>query len=82
MDFLKKKYRLVVSRNHDVEVLDVCKGDAWVKLLDQVFDAEHISRSATLMDLYRYRIYNGGGMVKKALTRRDKLPFNFIVYNN
>lgn len=82
MDYLKKKYRLVVNRHYEAGVMEVFAGDIWEQLLDQVFDYDHISRTATLMDLHRYRIYNGGGMVKKALTRRDKTPFNFIVYNN
>ena len=82
MGYLNKKYQLVHSRNHYESDLRLSEELRLVKLFDRVFDLENICRSATLIDLHSYRVYNGGGRVKKALTRRDKLPFYFIVYNN
>ena len=82
MGYSKKKYQLMLTREFFGDTLHISEEPQLFNLLDQVFDWENICRTATLIDLHSYRVHNSAGMVKKALLRRDRKPFVFVIYNN
>jgi hypothetical protein len=82
MGFSKKKYNLMLTRNYLGQYFQVSEEPLLCKLFDKVFELENICRTATLMDLHSYKVYTDTGRVKKALLRRDRRPFMFVIYNN
>jgi hypothetical protein len=72
----------MLTRNFFGDTLHMSEEPRLIKLFDQVFDWENICRTATLVDLHSYRVHNGNGIVKKALLRKDRKPFMFVIYNN
>lgn len=82
MHFPKKKYETMMVRHFAGDTLRVSEERLLCKLLDKVFDIDQVCTTASLADLHSYRIYHGGGMVKKAFLRKDRRPFMFLIFNN
>ena len=58
------------------EMSDLCV------MLDRLFDISSVASSYVVADLHHYKMRMEEGLVKKALTRRDKKPFEFFLAKN
>jgi hypothetical protein len=82
MHFSKKKYETMLVRQFSGDTLRVSEDLYLNKLLDKVFDLDHVCAAVSLADLHSYRIHHGGGIVKKEFLRKDRRPFMFLIFNN
>ncbi len=82
MHIPKKKYETMLVRQFSGDTLRVSEELQLGKILDHVFDLDHVCASVSLADLHSYRIHHGGGMVKKTFLRKDHRPFMFLIFNN
>ena len=77
-----RKYELLIAQAYAGAQLPPEEVNELYRLLDTILDVYNIAGAFAVADLHQYRMREDEGFVKKALTRRDKKPFEFFVNKN
>ena len=76
------KYELLIAQSYAGALLPVTEITDLCNLLDNKLNLSNVAAAIIVADLHHYRMRHEEGMVKKALTRRDKKPFEFFLNIN
>jgi hypothetical protein len=77
-----KKYELLIAQAYAGAPIQALEINELCLLLDKTFDMSNIATAFVVADLHHYRMRQEEGIVKKAMTRRDKKPFEFFLNIN
>lgn len=76
------KYDLLIAQAYAGAPLPITEVNELCVILDKIFDLSGVASSYAIADLHHYKMRIEEGLVKKALTRRDRKPFEFFLAKN
>lgn len=76
------KYELLIAQAYAGAHISLSEVNELCVMLDKVFDLSFVATAYVVADLHHYKMRKEEGLVKKALTRRDKKPFEFFLTKN
>jgi hypothetical protein len=80
--FTNRKYEVLIVQAYAGADIPADEVNKLCLSLDKVMDIAWVATSLVVVDLHQYKIQYQEGLVKKALTRRDKKPFEFFLAKN
>jgi hypothetical protein len=76
------KYEVLIAQAYAGAPISHIEMNELCVMLDKVFDISSVASSYAVADLHQYKMRMEEGLVKKALTRRDKKHFEFFLAKN
>jgi hypothetical protein len=76
------KYEILIAQAYAGAPISLTEVAELYVMLDQTFDISFFATAYAVADLHQYKMRIEEGLVKKALTRRDKKPFEFFLAKN
>jgi hypothetical protein len=76
------KYEILIAQAYAGASISIIEMNELCVLLDKTFDISFVASAYAVADLHHYKMRLEEGLVKKALTRRDKKLFEFFLAKN
>jgi hypothetical protein len=76
------KYEILIAQAYAGSDISLPEVNELCGMLDKAFDISYVASAYAVADLHQYKMRVEEGLVKKALTRRDKKTFEFFLAKN